>query len=578
MMKFKNLKINPAKSPAILDTATWDTESALQTIQQLPEGYLEKLRMSACAGQELANFGSFIPYAGSSSKKGLATLLLAGLPDGQQIFIEFLPKVNQPLLGEPLDKVMLSKEKSAVFQKVSAKNIHRFFREVNPAKGPKAMGCVPRLGIGVRMTTACWPGIIEAMLEKAFKSNMIQNSVRELNVLSTLLDARPPEKNYACGFGTIETGYTGSSYEGLWVSGVLEALKHPSTKIDYGADADHIQVKRGPEGIAMAKRIIDASKYYTFYTIDMADILDYSAISKESLVGPEECLSHKISTPSLRKEVINYHRYHRRLGERDYKPDLATVGRFVGKYWDALEVMEELTEYLTIIKEGESFDLEFTIDEHPPEISAFDWLTTDDEIVFVLLEIKRRGLPVTHIAPNFGVEKGVDYRCPDGLEGLERRLKAQFHLAEGFGVMLDIHSGDDLTTKPRRVIQKASGGWIHFKISPALQILYAEVLRDFYPDLFQQWWNDAMVYARAEAAAGSQFAKVCIKEYEENNDKMPSHRNMVFHHYSFAFVGRRDQNGQFLHREEFYDLSPAFYEEYQNRLVGCLVNLANELF
>lgn len=576
-MKIKNLKINPAKNPAILDTATWDTESALRTIQQLPDEYLEKLCMTTCAGQELPIFDRFTPYVGSLSKKGSTTLFLAGLPDGQQVFVEFSAKVNQPLLGKPLGQVILDNGKRAVFQKTGTETIHRFLQEVKPAKGPKTMGCVPRLGIGVRMTTACWPGIIEAMFQKAFKCNMIQNSVRELNVLSTLLDARPPEKNYACGFGTIETGYTGSSFEGLWVSGVLEVFKHPSTKIAYGADADHIQVKRGPEGIARAKRIIDAAKYYTFYTIDIADILDYSAMSKESVVAAEEYLERKISAPSLRKEVISYHRQVRRIGGKYYAPDRATLGRLVGKYWDTLNLLGEVTEYLTIIKDGEPFDLEFTIDEHPPEVHAFDCLTTDNEILFVLLEIKRRGFPVTHIAPNLGVEKEVDYRCPDGLKGLKRRLTVQFQLAEEFGVMLDIHSGDDLTTKPRRLIQKATRGRIHFKISPALQILYAEVLHDFHPDLFQQWWDDAMAYARREAA-GSQFAKECIKKYEESDDKTPSHRNMVFHHYSFAFVGRGDQNGQFLHREKFYDLSPAFYEEYQDRLISYLSNLADELF
>ena len=87
-----------------------------------------------------------------------------------------------------------------------------------------------------------------------------------------------------------------------------------------------------------------------------------------------------------------------------------------------------------------------------------------------------------------------------------------------------------------------------------------------------------MAYAKHEASAGSEFAKECIEEYENNPNKKPSRKHMVFHHYSFRFVGKRDEAGQFLHRETFYDLSADFYKEYENRLVTYLSNLADELF
>jgi hypothetical protein len=43
-------------------------------------------------------------------------------------------------------------------------------------------------------------------------------------------------------------------------------------------------------------------------------------------------------------------------------------------------------------------------------------------------------------------------------------------------------------------------------------------------------------------------------------------------------VGRRDADGQFLHRDEFYRLSPAFYRAYQERIVRYLGELAADLF
>ena len=65
--------------------------------------------------------------------------------------------------------------------------IDRFFRTLAPEQGPRAFGPVPRLGIGTRMTTAVWPAIWRAMRQRGFAANAIQNSVRELNFLDTLL-------------------------------------------------------------------------------------------------------------------------------------------------------------------------------------------------------------------------------------------------------------------------------------------------------------------------------------------------------------------------------------------------------
>jgi len=64
--------------------------------------------------------------------------------------------------------------------------------------------------------------------------------------------------------------------------------------------------------------------------------------------------------------------------------------------------------------------------------------------MFLMLELQRRGIPVTHIAPNFGVEKGLDYRGRDGLVGLEKRIRGLCDISRQFGLMLDCHSGDDL--------------------------------------------------------------------------------------------------------------------------------------
>jgi hypothetical protein len=353
----------------------------------------------------------------------------------------------------------------------------------------------------------------------SFSANAIQNSVRELNLLDDVLAGRPACTNYLPGLGGIEQGHTGSTFEGLWVAGVLEALK-TDARPQYGADADHIMVKRGTQGISQAKRVIDAARYYTFFTLDVSDILDYAAI-----------------------------------------------GRPVGKYWLALEAVGELYNHIKSLKDGVPFDLELSIDENPPDVGAFESVTTEEELLFLVLEMQRRQIPLTHIAPNFGIIKGDDYRCPDGLEGLEQRVRKLHRIAAEHAVLLDCHSGDDLGSATRKVIGRATDGQIHFKISPALQIVFAETLNDFDPERFRFWWDDTLTYARREGAG-----------YESGGNAEPSPRDAIFRRYCFATVGRRDVRGQFIHREKFYALPGDFYREYQRRVEAYLCEVAADVF
>jgi hypothetical protein len=391
------------------------------------------------------------------------------------------------------------------------------------------MGAVPRLGIGTRMSTSVWPGIWRAMDERKFAANAIQNSVRELNLLEDVLAGRPARTNYLYGFGTLPEGHTGSTFEGLWVAGVLEALKS-ETRPRYGADADHITVRRSPGGLERARRIIDAACDYTFFTLDVSDIIDHAAAD-------------------------------------------ATTS----KYAAALDVVAELAAYIKGLKGDVPFDLELSIDECPPRMEASACLTSKAELLFLVEELRRRAVPLTHIAPNVGVVKGQDYTGADGLAGFERRIAGLQTIALEHGIMLDFHSGDDLRSAARRAIGRATRGWNHFKISPSLQVIFAEVLHEICPERFGFWWADTLAYARQEAAAGSEFAAQCLHEYEASEDPAPAPHHAVFHHYNFASVGRRDEDGQFVHRDKFYDLPPEFYREYHNRVHRFLCAVAADV-
>jgi hypothetical protein len=573
-MQFGKLQIDPSRNPAVLDTATWDPAGAWRAVRKAVAVW-NAIREAALADGRLPDAHGIRPCPGSLVRRGSAVVLAADLPDGQTVLVEIGRAGTGEALGPPIGSQNLATGVPLTAFPLAASVLDAFCRRLDPPNRPRALGDVPRLGIGTRMTTAVWPGIFAAVDRRGFAANTIQNSVRELNLLDDLLACRPAPTNYACGFGTIETGYTGSTWEGLWTAGVLAAVRH-DRRVRFGADADHVQVKRGPEGLERAKRVLEAARFYTFFTLDLADVLDYEALRDASPANADERLRRKIRRGHERREIIAWHRRPRRIGGRMYRPDSAKIAGFVGKYWDALEAAGELAAFVARLKGGEPFDLELSIDEHPPEIGAFDCLSSDEEVLFVLEEVRRRGFPVTHIAPNFGQEKGYDYRGADGPNGLETRIRRAFAIAEEFGVLLDIHSADDLGAPARRAIHLATGGRVHYKISPMLQIIFARVLKERCPMLFRRWWEDALSYARREARAGSPLAADCVAAFEASGRR--SADEPVFHHYGFAFVGRRDGRGRFLHRDEFYSLPAEFYRAYQERIARYLCGLADDLF
>lgn len=518
-----------------------------------------------------------VVYPGSCAEHGASVFFLAGLADGQQVFVELRTDGENTLLAEPINSRSLEDGTRITVYRTDAATIDRYVSMIRPDKGPKALGAKPRLGVGSRMSVAAWPGVWGAMSKGNFSANPIQNSVREVNLLEDVLAARPPRLNYLANFGRLEEGHTGSSFEGLWVAGVLEALKADSSP-ELGADADHITVRRGTDEIDRAKRVIEAAGRYTFFTLDVSDLLDYGAMTVSSESTAAEYLTNRIPEPKQQSEVLAYHAEQRYVAGCEYGSNKAATGRLMGKYWPALDAVEQLSDYIRAVRNGAPFDLELSVDETPAGVDAFTCLTTESELIFLALELERRQIPVTHIAPNFGIEKGLDYRGRDGLAALEKRVRGLYEVSCEFGLMLDCHSGDDLKPATRQSVGRGTRGRSHFKVSPALQVIFAETMCDVEPERFGFWWDDTLDYARREAAAGSDFAAACIRGYETDTNAKPSPGHAVFHYYNFASVGRRDGNGQFVHREKFYSLGEEFYREYQNRVSSYLCEVAADVF
>ncbi len=549
-MRFGQLEIDPAVNPAVLDIVTWDADQARRILGSVEKQYWHTICQAVAERGFPPNHNHCTIYRGSWARRGANVCALARLSDGQHVFIEV--GTADATLSNPLHVMPLDSDMHLISYAADAAAVRAYVRQIRPDKGPRALGATPRLGIGTRMSTSVWPGIWRAMAEYGFAANAIQNSVRELNVLEDVLAGRPARTNYLYGFGSLAEGHTGSTFEGLWVAGVLAALKSDSQPV-YGADADHITVRRGPGGLERAKRIIDAARDYTFFTLDVSDIVDYAAQSSSC------------STPTPG-------------GDRTSELSRGRLSYIDRKYGVALDVVIELSSYIKSLKGDTPFDLELSIDECPPRMDASTCLTTEAELLFLIEELRRREVPLTHVAPNVGIVKGQDCTGPDGLPGFERRIRGLQEIAVDHGIMLDFHSGDDLSSAARQAIGRGTDGRNHFKVSPSLQVIFGEVLHQVCPERFRFWWDDTLAYARREAAAGSEFAAQCLREYEGSEDQTPAPHYSVFHHYNFASVGRRDEDGQFVHRDKFYSLPPEFYREYDNRIHGFLCDVAADVF
>ncbi|MHA1692825.1 MAG: tagaturonate epimerase family protein, partial [Candidatus Heimdallarchaeaceae archaeon] len=253
------------------------------------------------------------------------------------------------------------------------------------------------------------------------------------------------------------------------------------------------------------------------------------------------------------------------------------IERMLFKYEDSLTAMKQLDDYLASIKGSGSYDLEWSLDEIPSGISVEDNITTDNELFFLLNEIKRREINLTHIAPNFGVEKGVDYRMKSGRDYLYELIKSLHRISSEFGIMLDVHSGDNLSSETRQTINKASGGKIHYKISPITQEIFAQTLFETDHEKFLFWWEEALRYAEIQAEKGSDFAVKCLKEINTSKKK-PTPEDAVFHYYHYPPVGENVKDGNPYLREYLYSLDAEFSDAYSRKLTVYLDSISNDLF
>jgi hypothetical protein len=126
--------------------------------------------------------------------------------------------------------------------------------------------------------------------------------------------------------------------------------------------------------------VIKSSRYYTFFTLDISDILDFSAL--EDRGSGIEYLDRY--SQHDRKELLAFHAEFLEKSPISFDEEL--TGLFSGKYAAALDVIEELSAFLSGLKGDEAYDLELSIDETPAQIDTCANKTSLAEVLFLLAE------------------------------------------------------------------------------------------------------------------------------------------------------------------------------------------------
>ena len=114
------LNLNPAKNPAVLDTATWEPARAWEWVQSLDEAYWSSLQEAAAGGTTLPARGGLTPFAASCMRHQGALYCLAGLPDGQQVFLQVGDVQTESVLGKAFGGKPLSSGGQVAVHKTDA--------------------------------------------------------------------------------------------------------------------------------------------------------------------------------------------------------------------------------------------------------------------------------------------------------------------------------------------------------------------------------------------------------------------------------------------------------------------------
>lgn len=217
------------------------------------------------------------------------------------------------------------------------------------------------------------------------------------------------------------------------------------------------------------------------------------------------------------------------------------------KFAKAIDVMQDLYEYIS--RKKENFGFEISLDETKER-------TAIEEMDFVLKEWRERGLNVDFVAPNVGFRKRTDFT--GDLIGLEEHIIDLNSIARRHGSLLCFHSGSGTSPYSGKgkgtyeALLKATNKKLKYKISGVyIELIFELLSKSRHRGVFERAYNDTLGFLREEIKNRGELAteevKEQVKNAENKSEKSPGEEFFRFN--SYLALNFRDESGKRYIRE-----------------------------
>ena len=245
--------------------------------------------------------------------------------------------------------------------------------------------------------------------------------------------------------------------------------------------------------------------------------------------------------------------------------DEASLMRNILLYDEAITYTTHVyNEYIS--KEDRAIDFEISIDET-------ETVTAPISHFFVANELIERGVTVVSLAPRFCGEfqKGIDYI--GDVEQFEVELREHALIAEHFGYKLSIHSGSD-KFKVFPIIAKYTKGIFHVKTAGTNWLEAIRVIANTNPGLYRRMhtfalenFEEALKYYHVTPDLDSVASLDSVSDDQLAEYMNDDAARQLFHVTYGLILTAKDENDEFVFRDEFFKTLDEHEEDYRAALV-----------
>lgn len=440
---------------------------------------------------------------------------------------------------------------------------------------PRYLGPIHHPALGVRIPEVLLEGIFRALARTATAAGIMLSYHRE-TAPEYVINAPP-------GVYEVTRGHTGTSIRRYLLAAAEKARKQG---VIIETEADHLAAITTSVGAVMrisgagsfqaptfsleeALRYVEDevkeaadTRLINFFTLDACDYIDYGA-DKLDFREVESVFEQAYDNPG---EIIKRYTSHPfrfitedgRVVELRFRRE--DVVRIAVKLHKPLEVIEKMC---SVVKRYVTWPVGFEIafDETPHATRA-------DELLFLLNELRLRGIQPDFVAPNVGFEKRADYT--GSVQDLESRVAVLASVAKAFGSLLSFHSGSGSSPWSGKgqgvygALLRATGRKLKYKISGVYMELVLHILsrqpqgspaRKLYEEIYQAVVDYLEEEVKARGALYSEALERQLKSYYARmqvGEKYPVDAE-IFRHYSFLAFNLRE-GGRRIYRERLVEL------------------------